>query len=374
MGLDDVEPVYPLKFLSTVKHGLVATYEQTPPASIFEYEGIDLNLANKSLLANTLNTKYGDMPFRAFSIMYRFETLEKLVQDERALPFLNAVGDRLIVSEDLVHVAAFLPLDSDFASIADRAFELATRIHDNSERLADAFREAQTIFVQKQSKKEKDLQTEPICSNCGLPFNPDDQNPFQPFDCSFHPRKPQPIGNTGPKGDYAELWYFPCCGKRELGTINEFGSDVTPKQTPGCINSFHRVNSSSLFISYSRQDVRFARFLELELKRRGLYVWRDTTDIIGGDRWREMIEKSIQDCGFFLLLISSASLQSKEVRKEVELARNLSKPIVPIIISDCEIPEEYMIYQLIGWRKDGEYVYSGHFDTIKEMVMRSAKG
>ena len=97
--------------------------------------------------------------------------------------------------------------------------------------------------------------TQARCAKCGELFDEQQQSNWGPFTCSWHPRAPRSIGNTGPKFDYAELWYFPCCGQGVLGQI-ESGSDVTPPRTPGCTSGFHSGARPCLFLSYARSDAR----------------------------------------------------------------------------------------------------------------------
>jgi PIN domain nuclease of toxin-antitoxin system len=72
-----------------------------------------------------------------------------------------------------------------------------------------------------------------LCNKCGQLFDGRKQSNWGAFTCSWHPRAPRSIGNTGPRGDYAELWYFPCCGKGVVGEIVN-GNDVGPKSTGFC--------------------------------------------------------------------------------------------------------------------------------------------
>src|SRR5215212_8629622 len=85
------------------------------------------------------------------------------------------------------------------------------------------------------------------CINCGTLYDPDEQSPFGDYNCSYHPREPFSIGNTGPRNDYAELWNFPCCGKRAIGKISEDGRDVPPSRNPGCVNGFHTTFLGKVF-------------------------------------------------------------------------------------------------------------------------------
>jgi hypothetical protein len=46
---------------------------------------------------------------------------------------------------------------------------------------------------------------------------------------------------------------------------------------------------SQVFISYSRQDIRFVRQLAQNLEETGLNVWWDTSDLLGEDAWARSI-------------------------------------------------------------------------------------
>lgn len=76
-----------------------------------------------------------------------------------------------------------------------------------------------------------------VCSRCGAQYAEHD-----PSGCSFHSQPPQNIGNTGPERDYAEIWQFPCCGQKYVGTFTEIGlsiSDAAPPKSPGCVKGRH---------------------------------------------------------------------------------------------------------------------------------------
>jgi len=76
-----------------------------------------------------------------------------------------------------------------------------------------------------------------VCSRCGAQYAEHD-----PSGCSFHPQPPDNIGNTGPDRDYAEIWRFPCCGQKYVGTFHERGggiSDERPPKSPGCVHGRH---------------------------------------------------------------------------------------------------------------------------------------
>ena len=88
--------------------------------------------------------------------------------------------------------------------------------------------------------------------------------------------------------------------------------------------------ASDLFISYSRNDT--ARTLELveSLRSSGIVVWLDQQAIEGASSWLKEIAAAIWDCKAFAVLLSKESVASAEVAREVAIAAERKKPIVPI--------------------------------------------
>ena len=211
------------------------------------------------------------------------------------------------------------------------------------------------------------------CINCGSSYDPEKQSSFQDFNCSYHPREPFNIGSTGPRNDYAELWNFPCCGKRVVGKVSQDGRDILPSRTPGCVNGFHTTYTVKTFISYSRNDSKFASFLESELQRRGYFLWRDVTDLKAAQNWEKMINRAIEICSHFIIILSQNSIISKEVKRELSTALNLNRPIIPILIEDCEIPSEINRINYINWKESQDYVYSSNFERLREIFALNLK-
>jgi len=112
---------------------------------------------------------------------------------------------------------------------------------------------------------------------------------------------------------------------------------------------------AKLFISYAHGDKEKVRQLARELQDLGFDVWIDTRGLKGGTLWGTEIVKAITDCDFFLLFVSSTSVKSDNVRREVDIAHKNDQSIIPILLEDVEIPAEWD-YQLAGiqWLKFGE--------------------
>ena len=102
-----------------------------------------------------------------------------------------------------------------------------------------------------------------------------------------------------------------------------------------------------VFISYSREDQQQVLSLVEYLRDQGLAVWMDESDIHGATMWTREIVEAIRACDLFVLAVSSHSTGSKNVVKELALASEREKIILPIYLEQCDIPET-MEYQLAG--------------------------
>ncbi len=109
-----------------------------------------------------------------------------------------------------------------------------------------------------------------------------------------------------------------------------------------------------LFFSYARQDKDLVFPLAGELQELGVDVWLDIQGIQGGSLWADEIAKAIRDCEFFILFISSSSIKSDNVRRELNLAHEWEKRIIPIRLEKAGIPPEWQ-YQIAGiqWIESG---------------------
>ena len=105
--------------------------------------------------------------------------------------------------------------------------------------------------------------------------------------------------------------------------------------------------SPDVFISYSRENQQEVIKLVEYLRGKGLSVWMDESDIHGATLWTKEIVEAIRACSLFILAISRHSTSSKNVVKELALASEREKIILPVYFEQCEIPET-MEYQLAG--------------------------
>jgi hypothetical protein len=104
-----------------------------------------------------------------------------------------------------------------------------------------------------------------------------------------------------------------------------------------------------IFVSYSHKNKATISRLVDTLEAAGYVAWIDhhTEAIPGGSLWRREIVAAIEKADTFLLALSPQSVESDEVRKELDIAGETKRPIVPIEIQTTTIPQE-MQYLLAG--------------------------
>jgi adenylate cyclase len=107
---------------------------------------------------------------------------------------------------------------------------------------------------------------------------------------------------------------------------------------------------SDIFISYSSKDRAQADQLTGLLRSAGLSVWIDQQGIDIASSWSKEIVQAINECTAFVVLLSPASLDSHNVVKEVSLASEKRKRILPLDLEPVVLTEE-LEYALAGLQR-----------------------
>ena len=100
-----------------------------------------------------------------------------------------------------------------------------------------------------------------------------------------------------------------------------------------------------VFVSYSVPDRDCAFDLVARLEARGMSVWIAPRDISPAAEWAEEIIDAIASARLMLLVFSSHSNSSPQVRREVERAVHKQVPILPFRIEDI-LPSKSLEYFL----------------------------
>jgi TIR domain len=89
---------------------------------------------------------------------------------------------------------------------------------------------------------------------------------------------------------------------------------------------------ADLFISYARKDCDQVLIWVQLLQRAGVSVWIDKADLEAAHLWTQEITDALDACRVLLLILSPASVASRQVAREVALASGESKPILPLLL------------------------------------------
>lgn len=126
---------------------------------------------------------------------------------------------------------------------------------------------------------------------------------------------------------------------------------------------------ADIFISYSRKDSEQALSLVERLRASGLDVWIDQHGIEASTSWSKEIANALKECHTMVLLLSPMAVASVNVAKELSVATQLKKRIVPIQIERVELEGEFL-YHLSGLHR-AQY---SDFDSILRAITKGNTG
>jgi predicted ATPase len=112
----------------------------------------------------------------------------------------------------------------------------------------------------------------------------------------------------------------------------------------GAIERAVTEDQSHLFLSYSSSDRESVLAIADALEASGMAVWIDRRGLSGGDLWAAEITVAIRSCSAFVLLCSEASMASRNVRQELQLAWDHDRTILPVLLEMVEFPDEFAYF------------------------------
>lgn len=123
-----------------------------------------------------------------------------------------------------------------------------------------------------------------------------------------------------------------------------------------------------LFLSYSRRDEKRVLPIADRLRAAGLNVWIDQGGIDGATLWAQEISDAIRRAKVCVLFGSASSFGSPHVIREVSLACEERKPILPLQLDAVETPSA-MRYQLAGIQHIA--LYQGDAEANFQLILRA---
>jgi hypothetical protein len=110
-----------------------------------------------------------------------------------------------------------------------------------------------------------------------------------------------------------------------------------------------------VFIGYSRRDSASAAAIQAALEQAGVRCYRDVTDIADSDEWRAAISAAISESHVFLALISKDSLASPYAGREMALAFDAGKRLMPVLLA---VPETAIAGDVGFFIRGLQYIYA----------------
>jgi len=154
----------------------------------------------------------------------------------------------------------------------------------------------------------------------------------------------------------------------EIGTLSDCVWEFYPGIRKEEIAS---VVSRQIFISYAREDQDFVLKLATDLRERGIRVWVDQWEISAGEDWDKAIDDALRRLPYFLIVLSPASIDSREVRGELRTALDLDKHIIPLIYQSCNIPRQLRTIQYIDF---SDCDYNEALSALVKALKRAIEG
>lgn len=127
---------------------------------------------------------------------------------------------------------------------------------------------------------------------------------------------------------------------------------------------------SHVFISYSKKDRKYARRLADHLLDEGFDVWIDDR-IDYGKNWWKIIVQAIRDCAAFIVVLTPDSEASDWVQREVTLAEQWKRPILPLLLAG----ENWPLFVLTQYAdvRDGQLPPPDFVADLAEYAVRNER-
>ncbi len=135
---------------------------------------------------------------------------------------------------------------------------------------------------------------------------------------------------------------------------------------------------ADIFISYKSEEEAYARNIRRVLEENGFSCWMAPDSIPSGSNYMKQIPLAIDQCRAMIILVSERSQQSTWVRNEFSQAVTKDKLIIPYVIQNCELQDEFRfsmstMQQVYAW-KDEEEALRKVVKDLRELLGTGGSG
>lgn len=101
---------------------------------------------------------------------------------------------------------------------------------------------------------------------------------------------------------------------------------------------------ADVFISYKAEEFNDANWIRTVLETNGLSCWMAPASIPGGSSYAAEIPKAIRAAKVFVLVLSEKCQLSRWVPRELDQAINEGKTILPFMLENCQLRDDFNFY------------------------------
>jgi WD40 repeat protein len=106
----------------------------------------------------------------------------------------------------------------------------------------------------------------------------------------------------------------------------------------GAVTTRAPSGESRIFVSYAREDLEFVDRLEQVLLPLSIECWIDRSQIPPSAEWKEEVRAAITAADAVIFVISPSSMTSAECLKELAVAADLKKLLIPVLLAEPGVP------------------------------------
>ena len=107
-----------------------------------------------------------------------------------------------------------------------------------------------------------------------------------------------------------------------------------------------------VFISYKAEEFDDANWVKSVLEKNGVSCWMAPMCIKGGLSYATEIPRAIRNCKVFVLILSEKAQLSKWVPRELDQAINENKIIMPFMLENCSLKDDFNFYLDLNLKVD----------------------
>jgi hypothetical protein len=129
-----------------------------------------------------------------------------------------------------------------------------------------------------------------------------------------------------------------------------------------------------LFLCHASEDKEFVRKLKRSLEHKGVSkVWIDEGELLVGDSLLQKIQNGIELTKYFGVVLSPAAMQSKWVRRELEMAMDKETEsddvvVLPLLYKPCDLP------RFLRARLYADFTSPLHYQNSIDKLLRRLRG